>query len=43
MIDFDEDMDYEDEEEFDAHAHGLLDELELYLTSSEEMAKITPK
>ena len=40
VIDDDEDMDYEDEEEFMDHGHSLLDELELHFTSQEEMNKI---
>ena len=40
VIDDDEDMDYEDEEEFMDHGHSLLDELELQFTSQEEMNKI---
>ena len=40
VIDDDEDMDYEDEEEFMDHGHSLLDELELQLTSQEEMNKV---
>ena len=39
-IDFDEDVDYEDEEEFMDHGHSLMDELELHLTSQDEMNKI---
>ena len=40
VIDFDEDVDYEDEEEFMDHGHSLMDELELHLTSQDEMNKI---
>lgn len=33
-------MDYEDEEDFEMHAHSLLDELSLELASSDEIAKL---
>ena len=41
-MDDDEDMDYEDEEAFELHGHSLMDELELHLTSADEIAKHTP-
>lgn len=39
----DEDMDYEDEEMFANHGHSLMDEIDLHMTSNEEIAKFTPK
>jgi len=42
VIDDDEDMDYEDEEDFAMHAHHLLDEVSLHLVDSEEIAKASP-
>jgi hypothetical protein len=43
VIDDDEDRDYEDEEEFANHGHGLLDEVELHMTTEEEIVKVSKK
>jgi len=40
VIDDDEDMDYEDEEDFSMHGHALIDELELHLASGEDIEKM---
>ena len=38
VLDDDEDMDYEDEEDFMEHGHSLLDEIELHFTNAEDLA-----
>ena len=43
MLDDDEDMDYEDEEDFLEHGHSLLEEIELHLTNAADLAALTPK
>lgn len=40
VIDDDEDMDYEDEEDFSTHGHALIDELELHLANGEDIEKM---
>ena len=43
VLDDDEDMDYEDEEDFLEHGHSLLDEIELHFTNAADLAALTPK
>ena len=43
VLDDDEDMDYEDEEDFMEHGHSLLDDIELHFTNAEDLAALTPK